>query len=358
MNGLPIPHGRVDRVFAGLILVAVCSVSAAANPGVTADNPYTRVLREYRLDLSALPTDRWTAPLSRLPALDAVPPGVVWRETDDGAGDGDIPPEVMARLRKPFISLAAEWEPESSGFEIASYDLAVKMATPPLFGPPPPFLKGDFSLTQLVAPAAVDLPDELYDVSLGFDWMRHLSDCWMLRLAFASAYASDGENNSRNAWQFRGAVLGIRQWGETWQLVVGAVASGRRDFPVFPGVGAIWKPSPAFRLDLVFPQPRASWRVFDNGSRQQWLYFGGGISGGTWAYQQSGGLEDVLTYNEWRALVGWEWVPTPRPGALLTVGHKLAVELGYGFAREFEFDRPRPALQLDDTLLLRTTWRF
>ncbi|MDH3718226.1 MAG: DUF6268 family outer membrane beta-barrel protein, partial [Planctomycetota bacterium] len=237
-------------------------------------------------------------------------------------------------------------------------DVGVRMATPPIFGPPPPFLKAGFSLTDIVAPAAADLPAELYDVSLGFDWMRPINDRWMMRLTFAPAYASDGKNNSSDAWQFRGAVLGIRQTGETLQLVVGAVASGRRDFPVFPGAGAIWKPSPDFRLDLVFPQPRASWRISDDGSRQQWLYVGGGISGGTWAYQRIAGLDEVLTYNEWRVLVGWQWVPAPKPGVALSIGHKVAVELGYVFGREFEFDSPAPDIQLDDTLLLRATFGF
>ncbi len=229
---------------------------------------------------------------------------------------------------------------------------------PPIFGPPPPFLKTGFSFTDINAPVAADLPSELYDVSLGLDWIRRINDRWMVRLAFTPSYASDTKNNSSDAWQFRGAVLGIRQTGENWQLIVGAVATGRRDIPVLPGAGAIWKPSPAFRLNLTFPQPRASWRIDDDGHRQRWIYVGGGLSGGTWAYQRrrNGRRSDLQRMA--RAVLGLETSPTPEPGMFVIPGVSAGVEVGYVFGREFEFGGPAPKIQLNDALLLRATFGY
>ena len=43
----------------------------------------------------------------------------------------------------------------------------------------------------------------------------------------------------------------------------------------------------------------------ENGSRQQWAYLGGGINGSTWAYEQTSGVNDRLTYNDLRIVLGW-----------------------------------------------------
>ena len=121
--------------------------------------------------------------------------------------------------------------------------------TYPLYGPPPPFISAGFSYTGLTAPAAFELPASLYDISLGLAWMRPLNERWMLRFMASAAFASDLDNTSSDAWQFRGGVLATYKWTENLQLIVGAIASGRDDIPVLPGVGAIWTPSPSWRSE-------------------------------------------------------------------------------------------------------------
>lgn len=46
------------------------------------------------------------------------------------------------------------------------------------------------------------------------------------------------------------------------------------------------------------------------------------------------------------------------PGMPFTRGRKLGVEVGYVFAREFEFETGRPDIKLDDTLMLRVSASF
>lgn len=41
-----------------------------------------------------------------------------------------------------------------------------------------------------------------------------------------------------------------------------------------------------------------------------------------------------------------------------TRGRKFGFEIGYVFAREFEFDSGLPDIKLDDTLMLRATASF
>ena len=294
--------------------------------------------------------------VSRLPA-DQSPMGVY---LDDLPPATDLPTQAIdfAQLMRPTFDLAAEWQAESSDVEIVSYDARVTVPTYPIFGPPPPFINAGFSYSDLNAPDALDLPSDLYDYSLGFAWMRPINDRWMLRFMFSTALATDGENIGSDAWQFRGGAFAMYRPNPQWTWIVGALALGRNDIPVVPAVGAIWQPNPTLRFDLTFPKPKVAFLLRDNGPRQQWGYLGGGFSGGTWAYQQSAGIDDQLTYRDWRIVIGWESTPTPEPGMPFTRGRKLGFEVGYVFAREFEFETARPDISLDDTLILRASASF
>lgn len=267
-------------------------------------------------------------------------------------------PFDLAELMRPTLSMTAEWQAEASEIALASYESRVQVPLYPIFGPPPPFLNLGYSYTDLNAPAALDLPSDLYDYSFGFSWMRPINDRWMLRTMLSTALATDNRNNSSDAWQFRGGFFAMYRPNEQWTWIVGALALGRNDIPAVPAVGAIWQPNEALRFDLTLPQPKVSFLLLDNGPRQQWGYIGAGLNGGTWAYERSGGIDDQLTYRDWRLVLGWQSTPTPEPGMRFTRGRKLGVELGYVFARKFEFESGLPDVTLDDSLMLRVTASF
>ena len=103
--------------------------------------------------------------------------------------------------------MAAEWQADASDVQLTSYD--ARVLVPTIFGPPPPFITAGFSYTDLNATDALDLPTDLYDYSLGFAWIRPINERWMLRFMFSTALATDGKNNSSDAWQFRGGVFAM-----------------------------------------------------------------------------------------------------------------------------------------------------
>ena len=264
----------------------------------------------------------------------------------------------LRKLMRPRFDLGVEWLPETSGVAIGSYDARVTVPTFPIFGPPPPMIMAGFSFTDLHAPASFDLPSSLYDVSLGITGMRKLNDRWMVRWMISSAFASDWENTSSEAWQFRGGVFGIWQCSETWQITVGALATGRNDLPALPAAGAIWQASERVRVDLMMPRPRVNLMVADLGSRQHWVYAGGGLDGGTWAYERASGIDDMVTYREWRLVLGWESKPPGRFGGPPTPGVTVGTEIGYVIGRTFEFDTDVADIEPDDALLLRASIKF
>ena len=278
---------------------------------------------------------------------------------EDHAVDGNrLTRDQLRALMRPGLRLSSEWQGESNDIEFASYGASLDFPTYPIFGPPPPFVKLGFLYSNLSAPSSLDLPSDLYESTLGLSWMRRVNERWMLRFMLTAANATDGDNNSSDAWQFRGGAFAMYRPNDVWTWVFGAISLGRNDIPVLPAVGAIYQPSRNIRWELTMPKPRLAFLVADRGPRQQWGYVGIGLGGGTWAYQRRNGLNDQLTYGNWRAVIGWESTPTPEPGIPFTRGRKMNVEIGYVFDRDFEFESSAPRIKLDDVWMLQTSLSF
>ena len=303
------------------------------------------------------------------PASFTTPPRMVTGETQplpapDAAGALDAfgPPtqrsQNLARLMRPTFSIASEWQTVDSGVSLASYTGKMQVPTYPLFGPPPPFVDFSFKYTDLNTPAGFDLPGDLYDYALGLSWMRKYNDEWLFRFMFSTAIATDGENTTSDAWQFRGGGFAMYRRNDQLTWIFGALALGRNDIPVVPAAGAVWQPHPAVRFDLTLPRPRVAILVRENELRQQWGYFGGGFSGGTWAYQRASGANDQLTFRDWRIVLGWESTPRIKPGMPFARGQKMNVEVGYVFAREFEFTSGVADVKLREAILLGGSFSF
>ncbi len=305
-----------------------------------------------RFPNSRIPQSILVAEHARLPG-DQVPLAAVQEAPFVAAPESAAMPPDLRALMRPMLRVDVEWQGETNDIALASYDARVQIPTYPVWGPPPPFISGGFSYTSLAAPESLDLPSDLYDYSLGASWLRRVNDVWSVRFMLSAAFATDGRNTGHDAWQFRGGLFAMYRPDETWTWIVGALALGRNDLPVVPAVGLIWQPSRRLRLDLTLPRPRLATLLIDQGARQQWVHVGGGLNGGTWAFERADGIEDQLTFRDWRVVVGWESTPTPQPGSPFTRGRKLGLELGYVFAREIEFDRRMPNLDLDDTFMIR-----
>ncbi|MEC7695985.1 MAG: DUF6268 family outer membrane beta-barrel protein, partial [Planctomycetota bacterium] len=184
-------------------------------------------------------------------------------------------------LLRPRFSLRAEWEPEADDLAIASYDLSVTVPTYPIFGPPPPLISGGAGLTMLYAPARYNLPDDLFDFTLGAAWIRPLNERWTLRWMLQGALASDLKNTTSQALQIRGGGFAMYSRREELQWAFGVMVTGRENIPVLPAAGVIWDASPKMRWNLMLPNPRLMFLVSEREEKQNWLYLGGGFAGGT-----------------------------------------------------------------------------
>lgn len=224
--------------------------------------------------VALLPTDQFLRNSSE-PPLNEQFPAVISPENQfdhsnsDQAQSPEIPRDLKS-LMKPRFDFAAEWEPETGGVEISSYDLSMKLPLYPIFGPPPPFLNAGYSFTQLKSLPSFDLPENLHQFSLGMSWMRKINEKWMTRTMLNGVFASDLHNTGSMAWQFRGGFFAIYRPNSTWNIAMGALATGQEDIPVLPVVGAIWEPNPRLKVNLMLPNPRVSFLLSDSEHRQHW----------------------------------------------------------------------------------------
>lgn len=274
----------------------------------------------------------------------------------DSSLDEAAPQPSREIPRRIPVGWQAEWLLDSqTGLSGTEVDVTLPLLK--FFGSPPPLIKTGFGYTHLFSDE-FGLPENLYEYSLGLTWIRPCSDRWTVLSMLGVGMATDNENRSRDAWQFRGGVFGIFERNENWKWTFGALATGRRDLPVIPAIGAVWQPSPTLRVDLTFPRPRVNWLVAETEARQRWVYLGATLNGSSWAYQAPGNVDDQLTYRDWRLVAGWESRPAAAEGLPAAFGRTIAVEVGYAFAREFEFERETRTESLSDTAFIGILTKF
>ncbi len=255
----------------------------------------------------------------------------------------------------PF-SFKSEWIVDSDdGLATGKLDASIPLL---MFGRPPPLIKVGFGFTDLFAAEDFGIPNELYEYSLGLSWVRPINELWTVRAILGVGFATDNQNTSSDAWQFRGGAFAMYRRSPELTWTFGALATGRDDLPVIPAIGAVWQPIPETRWDFLFPQPKVNFLLQDTGTRQRWAYLGFGINGNTWAYEQATGVDDRLTYKDLRAVVGWESRPKASAGMPFALGRTLRMELGYVFSREFEFERETRVEPLGDGLVAGISAKF
>lgn len=199
---------------------------------------------------------------------------------------------------------------------------------------------------MLDAPAALDLPDTLFEPSLQFFWRRVVNDRLSSSVIFAPALRTDFET-SENAFRIFGlATLNWEAVPDKLWLSGGAVYLDRADYTALPAAGLTWMPVPVLKLDIQFPQPRVSYRLNKDGAdSESWLYLAGGFGGNTWAVTRNSGQADELTLSELRMVTGYERLLAGNRGGF--------GEIGWAFNRSAEYLKTPLEMDFQDTFVAR-----
>ena len=204
----------------------------------------------------------------------------------------------------------------------------------------------NFRVDFLSSPATIDVPEALYETGVKFFWQRPINETLGRMILLAPSIRSDFET-SDNAFRIFGMAM------LTWQTIpneltlsAGVVYLDRADIVALPAVGLLWTPTPRWRFDIQFPQPRISYRVSKNGMESEsWAYLSGGFGGNTWAATRAGGIADELTISDLRVMVGFERIFSGNKGWF--------AEAGLAFARQYEYLGLNVENELDAVTFLR-----
>lgn len=203
-----------------------------------------------------------------------------------------------------------------------------------------------FQFHLLSGPIQTDMPPRLYDFSISYQRREQLG-VFSYDVAGSVMASSDFEGNSRDGIRFPGHAVGFLSLGPNADLVFGIDYLDRGDVKLLPVGGLILVPHPDVRLEVVFPRPRAVFRL--TGEHQ--LYVSGELGGSSWAIERAGTLvDDLATYRDLRLCLGIQTVNDDN--------NRTAVEIGYLFDRRLEYSSGSGDFFPGDTAMIRFVRTF
>jgi hypothetical protein len=232
----------------------------------------------------------------------------------------------------------------NSGLGIIDLDLSATFAFPIPSQDRPLVITPGMEAHYFEGPNTPDIPPHVYDAWLKVRTLGKINECWGYDVAAIPGWHSDFDNNSGEAFRMTGYGFAAYTYSETLQIVLGVIYLNRTNLRMIPAAGIIWTPDENTRYELTAPRPTISKRLFWDDCVEHWIYIAGELGGGTWAVEQNG-VRDLMTYNDYRIILGWE-----RKTAW---GLSALAEVGYVFAREVSFDSGTPDYNPNDTMMVR-----
>ena len=206
------------------------------------------------------------------------------------------------------------------------------------FGP-----TANFNMHLLSGPNSVALPPRLYDFELGFQSRRSLSELFSYDCSTMVGIYSDFEDSARDGVRFPSHAVGMFHPNPSTDWVFGVDYLGRDDIKVLPVFGFCWHDParPLLRYEMIFPRPRVDLVL----SKDTRLYSAGLLGGGTWDIEFPDDRNDVMTYRDYRFVIGVEQADAH--------GNLSAWELGWVYGRKLEFRSRTDERSFDDAFVIR-----
>jgi hypothetical protein len=178
---------------------------------------------------------------------------------------------------------------------------------------------------------------------MGFQSRRSLSDFFSYDCSATVGVYSDFEDSARDGLRFPAHAVGMFHPGLRADWVFGVDYLGRDDIKILPVFGMCWydPARPSLRYEMVFPRPRIDLAL----SKHARLYTAARLGGGTWDIEFPNEGNDVMTYRDYRMVIGIEQADSR--------GDLSAWELGWVFNRSLEFRSRTNERDFDDAFMIR-----
>lgn len=208
----------------------------------------------------------------------------------------------------------------------------------------------DYALHWWEGPDSPDAPPRLYDLYLNLLWHRRWGSVFTTEVGLAPGLSGDFRVTPPDMFRMRGRGVAFLALLEDLQLVGGVTYLDRNKVKALPVAGVLWQPDCNTMLRLVFPYPKAAYRIGSKWEWDYWLYVAGEYGGGAWDFKSDSGASDSVEYDDIRVMAGLE---CQRFG--LAAG---LVEVGYVFARRLRYQSFTPEFEPSNTLMLRVGWCY
>jgi len=267
-----------------------------------------------------------------------------------GASGSDLPRDARDGVFQKLL-FDLTYLPRERGLGLGMVDAETRLvlAVPCPTRQWPMLIIPGFAVHFLDAPPTADLPQRVYDSYVMFRWLPKINDRLMFDAAVTPGVYRDFEQATDDGWRTTAHGAAVLTWTPTLKLVGGAMYLDRRDWNVLPLGGLIWTPTPDAQFDLLFPKPRAAWRIYTSeglDEMEDWLYVAGEFGDWIWAIQRTNGVRDRVAYRDIRVLLGVEHK--------VIGGLSNRLEIGYVFGRKVtSYDAGAPDFEPPGTLLLR-----
>lgn len=283
-----------------------------------------------------------------MPCVPIADPYAVESETGPN-GKSLLPPGTRDGVFQK-VNVYGTWLPrlESDSFGYSNIKTNVVLGLPLFTRETPLVITPQYQIYWTDGPDFIDVPPRLHDAQTEFRHFRRVGENWIAEGAIQlGVYADDYSFDADDAFRVNGRALAIYEPSPEWKWILGVAYINAAGYTVLPVAGVAYS-TDDFKAELVFPRSKIGWRLLSSpapGLDERWIYVTAELTGGQWAVQRESGINDVLSYSDWRIAIGYE--------RKIIGGLSRTFEVGYVFNRELLYDTVPGDIEIDDTLMVR-----
>jgi hypothetical protein len=234
-----------------------------------------------------------------------------------------MPTGTMEKVKRFFqgASLEYMWMPGNGSDELGINDveLSATFAFPFFYNPDSPlYVTPGFAIHYWNGPSGtwttvppVGFPPRTYDAYLDAQWDPQINQVLGGELSVRVGVYSDFAKVVNESLRYQGRGVMVLSLSPRMQVKAGVEYLDRRRIKLLPVGGLVWSPTPDYRFEIIFPDPKLAVRLQSFGNADWWLFFRGEYGGGSWTIKgDAPGDPDLIVqrdYNDTRAAIGVEF---------------------------------------------------
>ena len=171
-----------------------------------------------------------------------------------------------------------------------------------------------------VAGPGAQAPPRLYAGYLDFGWNPQLTHGLSADVGFRAGIYSDFKSITWQSWRWQGRGFGVWQTNDKFQWRAGLIYLDRLTVKLLPAGGLVYTPGGPdgkMKFDILFPNPKFSYRLDSFRNADLRWYLAGEYGGGTWSQKFPSNIPQIpaqarnttgrIEYNDIRLISGIEW---------------------------------------------------